>query len=180
MSPSQFVRTFAAAVLLALCSVSQAQTTTPKLEYLMTYQAELDLPQVINDKLFIYNVKPGGWVKGPSINGSFIPPGADWLRVTASGALRLGVLATIRTDEGDLIYLTYNGIIQHSEKSFEKLMKGEKISPADGMYFVTAPTFETTSKKYAWLNGVQAVGRMVEGQINPEQSYVRYDVFVVR
>lgn len=180
MSPSLFARTFAAVVLLALCSVSQAQTTTPKLEYLMTIQADLDLPHVVNDKLFIYNVKTGGWVKGPAITGSFVAPGADWLRVTASGALRLDVRGTIRTDEGDIVYITYNGIIQHSEKSFDKLMKGEKVTPADGIYFATAPTFETTSKKHGWLNGVQAVGKMVEVQVNPQQSYVRYDVFVVR
>jgi hypothetical protein len=180
MSPSHFVQTFAAAILLTLCSLAQAQTVNPKFEYLMTYEAELDLPQVINDKLFIYNVKPGGWVKGPSVNGSFIPPGADWLRVTASGALRVDVRATIKTDEGDLIYLTYNGIIQHSEKSFDKLIKGEKITPADGIYFITAPTFETTSKKYASLNGVQTINKFVEGQVNPEKSYVRYDLFVVR
>jgi hypothetical protein len=62
MSPSHFVQTFAAAILLTLCSLAQTQTVNPKFEYLMTYEAELDLPQAINDKLFIYNVKPGGWV----------------------------------------------------------------------------------------------------------------------
>lgn len=171
--------TLAVVATAGLGSPAQAQTTTPRLEYLMTYEAELDLPQVINDKTFIYNVK-GGWARGPGISGSFIPPGADWLRVMGSGVLRLDVRATLRTDEGELIYLSYNGVIQHTEKSYDKLMKGEKVTPEDGIYFVTAPTFETSSAKHGWLNGVQAVNKFVEVQVNPKRSYVRYDVFVVR
>jgi len=157
-----------------------AQTTSPKLEYLMTYEAELDTPQVFHDKLYIYNVKPGGWAKGPKIQGSFIAPGADWLRIMPSGVAHLDVRATLKTDDGALIYLTYNGIIQHSKESFDKLASGQTFTAADGIYFVTAPTFETSSEKYAWLNGVQAVNKFVEGRISPERSYVRYDVFVVR
>jgi hypothetical protein len=157
-----------------------AQSTQVQAEYLMTYEAELELPQIFHDKLFIYNVKPGGWAKGPTIGGKFILPGADWLRVMPSGAMRLDVRATLQTDEGDLIYVTYNGIIQHSQQSFDKLMKGEAVTAADGVYFLTAPTFETSSKKYDWLNRVQAVGKMVEVRVTPERAYVRYDIFVVR
>jgi hypothetical protein len=170
---------FAGLAMIAMSGWAGAQSTVPRLEYLMTYEAELE-PQVINDKLVIYAVKPGGWVKGPGIRGSFIAPGADWLRIMASGVARLDVRATIKTDEGDLIYITYNGVIQHSAKSYDNLVKGEKVTPADGIYFVTAPTFETTSKKYGWLNGVQAINTFVEARVNPAGSYVRYDVFVVR
>jgi hypothetical protein len=171
----------ASALALAWWTGSAAAQSAPvQAEYLMTYEAELDLPQVFHDKLFIYNVKPGGWAKGPTISATFIPPGADWLRVMPSGAFRLDVRATLRTDEGDLIYITYNGIIQHSQQSFDKLMKGEVVTPADGIYFMTAPTFETSSKKYDWLNRVQAVGKFVEARVTPERAYVRYDIFVVR
>ena len=164
----------------SLQSTVHAQTTTPRFEYLMTYEAELELPQAFHDKLYIYNVKPGGWAKGPNIQGSFIAPGADWLRMMPSGVARLDVRATLKTDDGALIYITYNGIIQHSKESFEKLVNGQTFSASDGLYFVTAPTFETSSEKYAWLNGVQAINKFVEARISPERSYVRYDVFVVR
>ena len=160
--------------------VQAQETSAPKLEYLMTYEAELELPQVINDALFIYNCKPGGWIRGPGIKGTFIGPCADWLRIMRSGVARLDVRATIKTDDGALLYLTYNGIIQHSEKSYQKLINGERMTQDDGIYFFTAPTIETSAEKYAWLNGVQLVNKFVEGQINPDRAYVRYDVYVLR
>ena len=43
----------------------------------------------------------------------------------------------------------------------------------------TAPTFQTSAPKYAWLNGVQAVAKMVEVKAR-DGGYVKYDVFVVR
>ncbi len=156
------------------------EVVSPKLEYLMTYEADLELPQVINDSLYIYNCIPGGWARGPGIRGSFIGPCGDWLRIMPSGVARLDVRATLKTDDGELIYITYNGIIKHSEKSYQKLVNGERITPEDGIYFITAPTIETTSEKFGWLNGVQAIGKMVEVQISPERSYVRYDVYVLR
>lgn len=157
-----------------------AQSAPPQFEYLMTYEAELEPPQVINEKLLIVNVKPGGWARGPKLEGSFIPPGGDWLRILPSGVSLLDVRATLKTNDGALIYLTYNGIVQHSKESFDKLVKGEVIRPSDGIYFVTAPTFQTGSEKYAWLNGVQTVAKFVEVRISQERSYVRYDVFIVR
>ena len=160
-------------------SPALAQTTAIKTEYLMTYVAQLDPPYPIDNSLVIVNVKPGGWAKGPKINGTFIPPGGDWLRVLPSGALRLDVRATLKTDDGALIYITYNGIIQHSAESAEKLNKGELLTAKDIPYFITAPTFETSSDKYAWLNGVQLVNKMVELKLG-EGGYVKYDVFVLR
>ena len=78
-----------------------------------------------------------------------------------------------------LIYLSYNGIIQHSAESAEKLNKGELLTTKDIPYFIAAPTFETSSPKYAWLNSVQAVNKMVELKIG-EGGYVKYDVFILR
>ena len=120
-----------------------AQTTSIKTEYLMTYVALLDPPYPIDNTLLIVNVQPGGWAKGPKINGTFIAPGGDWLRVMPSGALRLYVRATLKTDDGALIYIAYNGIIQHSAESAEKLGKGELLTTKDIPYFITAPTFQT-------------------------------------
>jgi Protein of unknown function (DUF3237) len=156
-----------------------AQTTAIKTEYLMTYVAQLDAPYPIDNSMVIVNVKPGGWAKGPKINGTFIPPGGDWLRVLPSGGLRLDVRATLKTDDGALIYISYNGIIQHSAESADKLNKGELLTAKDIPYFITAPTFETSAEKYAWLNSVQLVNKMVELKLG-EGGYVKYDVFVLR
>jgi hypothetical protein len=175
-------RTLALICGLLLCVATTsalAQTAQIKTEYLMTYVAPLDAPIPIDGSLQIFNVKPGGWVKGPKVNGTIVSPGGDWLRMMPSGVFRLDVRATVRTDDGADIYFSYNGIIQHSKESAERLMKGEVLTDTDMPYFVTAPTFQTSSEKYAWLNGVQAVGKMVELKAG-EGAYVKYDVFIVR
>ena len=174
---------FLACLFVSLCAswihTAPAQTTSINAEYLMTYVALLEPPYAVDDTLLVVNVKPGGWAKGPKISGSFIPPGADWLRIMPSGALRLDVRATLKTDDGALIYITYNGIIQHSAESAERMNKGEVLTTVDIPYFITAPTFQTASEKYAWLNGVQAINKVVEVKVG-EGGYVKYDVFVIR
>ena len=167
-------------LLLGATVSTYAQTTEIKTEYLMTYVAPLDAANPIDSSLLIFNVKPtGGWAKGPRISGTFIQPGGDWLRVMPSGTLRLDVRATLKTDDGALIYISYNGILQHSAESAEKMNKGELLTTKDIPYFITAPTFQTSSPKYAWLNSVQAINKVVELKLG-ESGYVKYDVFIVR
>jgi Protein of unknown function (DUF3237) len=156
------------------------QSTTIETEYLMTYLAPLDAPLPIDDALVTFNVRPeGSWAKGPMIAGSFVSPGGDWLRLMPSGAMRLDVRATLKTDDGALIFMSYNGILQHSAESAARMNRGELLTAKDIPYFVTAPTFQTTAPKYAWLNSVQAVNKCVELKIG-DGGYVKYDVFVVR
>ncbi len=58
------------------------------------------------------------------------------------------------------------------------MMKGE-ILTSDDFYFITAPTMQTASEMYAWVNPMQAVGKVV-GVKAGEGSYVKYDLFMVR
>jgi len=148
-------------------------------DYLMTYVAPLDPPVTIDDGLMIVNVRPGGWAKGPDIQGTFVSPGADWLRIMPSGAMRLDVRALLQTDDGEHIYISYNGVIKNSPEGAERLGNGELLTHHDIPYFIAAPTFQTASKKYAWLNDIQAINKMTEIQFGPE-GYVKYDVFLVR
>ena len=157
-------------------SSPSTQVTT---EYVMSYMAPLDPPVAIDDGMMIANVRPGGWVQGPKISGKFIAPGADWLRIMPSGVFRLDVRGLIQTDDGAHIYMSYNGIIKNSEESAERLNNGELLTEKDIPYFVAAPTFQTSSDKYGWLNEVQTVNKMVEIQFG-EDGYVKYDVFIVR
>ena len=168
----------AAVCLIAFASApAGAQTTKITTEYLMTLYAPLDTPQKIDDSLTIYNVGPGGWVKGPKINGTLIAPAADWIRIMPDGNLRQDVRLTIKTDEGSLIYVTYNGIISRSEGAGKRIASGEVLNSADE-YFLTAPTMETSAKHYVWLNHVQCVGKMVEVKTGGN-SFVKYDIFTV-
>ena len=175
-------RTSALICALLLCGATTsavAQTVQIKTEYLMTYVALLEAPIVVDGSLQVFNVKPGGWVKGPQVNGTWVSPAGDWLRTMPSGAFRLDVRGLIRTDDGAAIYVSYNGIIRHSRESAERMMKGEVLTDKDLPYFIIAPTFQTSSEKYAWLNGVQAVGKIVEVKAG-DGGYVKYDIFIVR
>jgi hypothetical protein len=161
-------------------ALADGPSTEVKTEYLMTFLAPLDPPSGVDNALFISNVSAtGGWAKGPRIRGTFVPPGGDWLRVLPSGTMRLDVRATLKTDDGALIYITYNGVFKESPANEQKANRGEVLTDKDIAYFVTAPTFETSSAKYGWLNSVQAIAKMVEYK-EGKGGYVKYDVFVVR
>jgi hypothetical protein len=181
MSFITLLRRLSKLVLTTLISIPcalHAQTTQISTEYLMTLYAPLDAPQQIDNTLFIYNVRAGGWLKGPKINGTIIAPAADWLRVMPGGNSRLDVRLTAKTEDGALIYVTYNGIISHTKESWDRAMKGEVLTSKDH-YFIIAPTMQTSAEKYAWLNHVQCIGKIVEEKIG-EGSYVKFDIFVIR
>jgi hypothetical protein len=172
---NQLLPFFSVWLFLFSCAL-HAQTTKLTTEYLMTMYAPLDAAQAVDSTLYINNVRPGGWVKGPRINGIIIAPSGDWSRVLASGVSRLDVRATIKTDDGALIHLTYNGIYRDTKETEDRANRGEILTSQD-VYFITAPTMQTSAKKYEWLNGVQCIGKMVSYK---NDSYVKYDIYVVR
>lgn len=92
---------------------------------------------------------------------------------------RLDVRALIQTDDNAFIFLSYNGILQHSKDSAERLGKGELLTSKDIPYFITAPTLQTSSEKYAWLKSVQLGEKIVEVKLG-EGGYIKYDVFILR
>jgi len=165
-------------VLAATSSIAGAQTTEIATEYLMTLYVPLDPPQRIDNTLTVFNVRDGGWVKGPKVSGKLLASGGDWLRAMPGGSRRLDVRETFKTDDGALVYIAYNGIISQSKESFDRLIKGETLTSKD-LYFIIAPTMQTSSDKYAWLNHVQCVGKIVEMKMG-ENAFVKYDIFIVR
>lgn len=156
----------------------QAQNTSVAVEYLATLHAPLEPPQGIDDSLIVYNLRPGSWVKGPQIRGRLKPPSADWLQVYPDGTARLDVRATIETEDGALIYLSYGGVVRHTPDSRAKLEAGEVITSED-LYFLTAPTMRTSSEEYNWLNHVQCVGKMTRMKAG-DGAFVEYDLFILR
>jgi hypothetical protein len=159
-------------------ALADGPSTQIKTEYLMTYVARLGAEYPISNTFTIVNVLAGGWVKGPRISGSFVAPGGDWLRHTPSGTLRIDVRATLKTDDGAFIYMSYNGVLQETTESAKKLEKGQLLTANDFPYCIGAPTFETSSPKYAWLNNVQAVSKFVELK-DGDGGYIKYDVFIL-
>ncbi|MFN0040171.1 MAG: DUF3237 domain-containing protein [Burkholderiales bacterium] len=174
----------AVTVVVALCGWTlhaAAQTSQIKTEYLMTFLAPISAQRIkIDGATSITAVYPGGWVKGPAISGKLVGPGGDWITITPAGVARLDARIVIETDDGALIYMTYGGISVSSKEVGEALGRGEVVTDKTFPYLVTAPTFRTSSEKYDWLNKVQAVGKMVEIKRGGEDSYIKYDVFILR
>ena len=73
--------------------------------------------------------------------------------------------------------IEYGGIVVPNKDATDRFNKGEVLTTKDYEYFITAPRFTAASKKYAWLNHVQAVGKMVSVQ---KTKMIKYDVFAVR
>ena len=154
------------------------QTAKINTEYVMTLYAPLDAPQVMDNNLFVYNVLPGGTVTG-KVNGKLLPPCGDWLRLMPSGNYRLDVRCSIQTDDEQLIFVEYSGVVKPTKETNAKYEKGEDEIKADEQYFLTAPTFRTSSPKYAWLNDAQFIGKAI-GVHGGKKSFVKYDWFIVR
>ncbi|HVM86069.1 MAG TPA: DUF3237 domain-containing protein [Candidatus Binatia bacterium] len=152
------------------------QVTT---EYVMTLHAPLDPPQGANADFQIFNVRSGGWVRGPSIRGVIIPPSGDWLRIMPGGARRLDVRLSIRTDDGAIVFVSYAGRAAAAPAdAAARLAAGETLGP-DQVHFVIAPTFETAAPSYAWLNDIVAVGKVISLN-RADDRHVTYDIFTVR
>lgn len=121
----------------------------------------------------------GGRFEGPRLRGDILPGGGNW---SLSGELPDGsAVGTFdarslwRTDDGALIYVTYTGrsvIPQDVGLAFRDPAQPH-VDP--GQYALRiAPVFETSDPRYAWLNGVLAVGC---GEREPEG--VRHFIYAI-
>jgi len=144
-------------------------------EYLMTLDALLDPGQFLSNRRVV-NMPSGGTVRGPRINGTIVAPSGDWLFLQPDGSARLDVRLMIKTDDNELILMEYGGVMVFPKDAAERLSRGELLTHADG-YLLTAPRFTTGSTKYAWLNHIQAIGKMVTFQ---RGHAIKYDIFEMK
>lgn len=99
----------------------------------------------------------GGKVTGSKLNGEALSFGADWILMRGDGVGEIDVRATLRTDDGELIYVYYRGYLNVDPEVFARVQNGEDVDPSE-YYFRTTPVFETGSEKYSWLNEIVCVG----------------------
>jgi hypothetical protein len=168
----------AAALLVGPPAIAQP-TTSISAEYLMTAYLPKEPSLVVDPGLVISRDPAGGWVRG-KVSGKVLDPSADWIRVIPSDALRLRLDArvTIETEEHEIIYMSYNGRMHCDKETTDRFRNGEALK-ADDCYLISAPTFETKSEKYSWLNDVQAIGKLVEYKPGKE-GHLIYDLFVIK
>lgn len=103
-------------------------------------------------------------IEGERLKASLLgTAAADW--VTAAPDNKTGALdvrATLRTDDGAIVYTEYRGRVRFR---------------ADGLNQVfTSPRFETGDPRYAWLNGIQCIGK---GISNQHERWLRYRLYAV-
>ena len=173
------MKSYVIAVVMTLMTVSAAAqelkpTVELRPEYLMTLEVMMDIPQLVGARRVV-NVT-GGTLRGPKINGTLVAPSGDWLYNMPDGSSRLDVRLMVKTDDNELIFMEYGGVMAFPKEAAERLNKGEVVTHVDG-YFMVAPRFTTASTKYAWLNHVQAVGKMVSLQ---RGHAIKYDIFEMK
>jgi uncharacterized protein DUF3237 len=126
----------------------------------MQLSAELSDAQILGDAPLgtrrIMYMKHGAF-SGPRLKGQVLPGGGDWVLLRPDGVAELDIRLTLRTDEGELIYVSCDGIFDITPDARQRILKGEDIDPSE-YYFRTAPRFETGSQKYLWLNRLLTVG----------------------
>jgi hypothetical protein len=92
----------------------------------------------------------GGTIRGPNLNGTVIPGGADWPTVHSGGILRFDARWTIETTDGALVYVQNTGIRRAPLEAHAQLDRNEAVDP-QLIYFRTAPVFETAASGYEWM-----------------------------
>lgn len=84
---------------------------------------------------------------------------ADWIRISPEGYGTLDVKATVQTDDGAIIHMTYSGRLQF-----------------DTLTVYAAPLYHTGDERYAWMNRIQAAAK---GTFHAADKLV-YEVYELR
>jgi len=108
----------------------------------------------------------GGSFEGERLSGEVVT-GNDWQAVRTDSCIKLDVGLVLRTIEGELIVMTYTCLRAGPPSVIEKLDKGDPVDPTS-YYFRMNPVFETSSKRYDWMNRIIAVGigvRLSDGPV---------------
>ena len=139
------------------------QPRAPAFDYLGTLRADLGTRTVVENgpqgtRTIVQVV--GGRFEGPRVKASVQVPAGDWITNRADGSYRLDVRLTLKTDDGAVILVTYNGIGH---------------ATATGASLRTAPLFETGDSRYVWLTQLQAVGVGERAG-----TTVKYDIYALK
>jgi hypothetical protein len=139
----------------------------------------MDLPPALdlgdtpagNRHVFIVS---GGQFVGERLRGEVLPQASsDLLLLRSDRSYQQDVRLVLRTDDEALVLMTYRGVRHASPEVDARVARGEQVPPSD-YYLRTAPFFETSSAKYAWLNKIVSIG------VGERQAHgVKYEIFEV-
>jgi muconolactone delta-isomerase len=93
-----------------------------------------------------------GAFTGPDLSGTLVPgASADWQTVLLDGTALGDIRYTLRTKDGDLLYVQSRGIRHGSAAVLARLGRGEDVDPGEYM-FRTSTQIETAAPALDWLN----------------------------
>lgn len=98
----------------------------------------------------------GGSFSGDRLNG-IVLPGADWVINRPDGVMVIDVRLPLETNDGAMIYLSYQGRFLAQPDAMSRFAKGALLKPDEYSLAMTAK-FECGEQQYLWLNNVVAAG----------------------
>jgi hypothetical protein len=150
-----------------------------QLQRAMTYSLEVAGPLEASDASGA-NPRRQYWqmskatLDGPGIKARSAMPGIDWFTPYPDGYGRPHVRLPFTTDDGALLLLEYNGIVQAS-KAFMDAVKADRPTAWEDQYMRMALVFDTASPRYAWLMQSLFIAR---GRLLGAHA-IEYDVYRV-
>jgi hypothetical protein len=112
-----------------------------------------------------------GRFEGPGIKGTI--QACDWFLTRSDGVGEADVRGTMKTDDGALIYMRYNGLLDMRQAA----IAAGGSTPTRGTCQVrTAVRFETGAERYRELNNVQAIGI---GEISFDTGRIKYNIYAL-
>ncbi len=147
----------------------------PGLEFLFEARVKLYLPAMdvgpASDGNRVIFVVKEGCFEGPHLRGRVVPnSGADWIRMREDGSGALDVRFCLQTHDDALLYVYWQGRYWSAPEHAEYALDVEKPDDPAGAwryYFRAAPLFETSDKRYAWLNNIVAITKSRTGDGGP-------------
>lgn len=105
------------------------------------------------------------------MDGVIVPDsGADWQMIQPDGFSELDTRYTLRTNQGELVYVQNVAIRHAPPEVMQRLNAGEVVDPSL-VYFRTVPKFETSAPRVQWLARSVFVG---VGERSPNEVIVRF------
>ena len=98
----------------------------------------------------------GGRFEGARLLGAVIG-GSDWVINRPDGVMVIDVRLTLKTDDGAMIYLTYQGRFLAELEVMSRFARGALLDPMEYSLAIAAK-FECGDERYAWMNNLIVVG----------------------
>lgn len=98
----------------------------------------------------------GGNFTGDRLSGTVIG-GADWVINRPDGVMVIDVRLTLKTDDGALVYLTYQGRFLAEPEVMARFARGAVLDPSEYSLAIVA-RMESGDARYRWLNDTVVVG----------------------